>query len=285
MITYVILHYLTNDDTSKCVKSIQQCNQNQDFNIVIVDNASHNESFLSIKEEFSNLSNVYFIENDYNMGFAQGNNIGYDYAKNILKASFIVILNNDIIVKDREIYIKIKESYKKYNYHIMGPDIISLIDEGHQNPLSNVTSSKKEIYSNITRYTLLLLLNYIYIEELIIKLKKKLFFSKQEKLKVENFNEIKENIPLHGSFLIFSPSFIIKNNEAFDGRTFLFLEEDILFYKAKINNYKTLYYPEICVLHKEDSSTDFLTKSKLKKRRFIYKNLIKSSLVLKRILK
>ncbi|WP_243548896.1 glycosyltransferase [Priestia megaterium] len=81
MITYVILHYLTNDDTSKCVKSIQQCNQNQDFNIVIVDNASHNKSFLSIKEEFSNLSNVYFIENDYNMGFAQGNNIGYDYAK------------------------------------------------------------------------------------------------------------------------------------------------------------------------------------------------------------
>lgn len=104
-------------------------------------------------------------------------------------------------------------------------------------------------------------------------------------MKVESFNEIKENIFLYGSFLIFLLSFIIKNNEVFDGRIFLFLEEDILFYKVKINNYKMLYYFEICVFYKEDFFIDFLIKFKLKKCRFIYKNLIKFFLVLKGILK
>ena len=85
-----------------------------------------------------------------------------------------------------------------------------------------------------------------------------------------------ENVKLHGSCLIFSPLFIKECDNAFYSKTFMYMEEDILYYICWRNKYKTIYDPDIIIFHKEDTATDVLFHSSFKKRKFCLKNSIKS---------
>ena len=65
----------------------------------------------------------------------------------------------------------------------------------------------------------------------------------------------------------------------------MYMEEDILFYICKLNGYKIIYSPNVHIYHKEESSTKAVTQTNFKKRRFRYKNIIKSSNILLDIMK
>lgn len=275
-VVFVILHYLTYEDTIECVKSIKDnvIYENKEF--VIVDNASYNDSFDMLKSKFSIEEDIYLIRNSENLGFAQGNNIGYDFAKNKLLANFIVIINNDTIIEDKFFIEKIIENYKESKFDILGPKIISLQDNMLQNPLNSVISDKKDVKRNIIKYTILYIMNITKIE----LIKKKIAKKKRSEFNEEcNKNdEIMYNVPLHGSCLVFSKSYIDKFEFAFYPKTFLYVEEDILYYLAKINKLKIVYFPDSVIYHKEDSSTNSFLEKEDKKRRFVYKNILKSSL-------
>lgn len=51
--------------------------------------------------------------------------------------------NNDIIVETPYMPEYILEYYKENPFHIMGPDIVSLVDHGHQNPMNPAKPDKK----------------------------------------------------------------------------------------------------------------------------------------------
>jgi GT2 family glycosyltransferase len=62
------------------------------------------------------------------------------------------------------------------------------------------------------------------------------------------------NVQLHGCFLCFSKKYF----EFFDGlfpKTFLNMEEDILFYLTQKEHLTTVYTPKLKVYHKEDSAS------------------------------
>lgn len=281
-VVFVILHYLTTEDTFQCVKSIKDNINYDNYHIVIVDNASYNDSFEELKNEYEFDEKIYLIKNEKNLGFAKGNNIGYSFAKNKFKASFIIVINNDTIIEDEFFISEIVSYYETYKFHILGPNIISLQDNIKQNPLNSIASSKAEIFNNIMRYFILYILNVLKVEDLIKKIliiKNKKVSRKQKNEKVINEYQNKEvfNVPLHGSCLIFSQLYIEKFDYAFYPNTFLYCEEDILFYLCKKHNLKTVYLPQVTIYHKEDSATDYLVGKGTKKRRFIYKNILKSS--------
>lgn len=94
-----------------------------------------------------------------------------------------------------------------------------------------------------------------------------------------NDNKCLENIVLHGACMIYSSLYIQKMDYAFYPKTFMYMEENILFEICKRRKFKTLYNPNIIVYHKEDSSTDFLCDNNKSKRIFVLKNLIKSSYI------
>jgi len=76
--------------TEECLKSlIPQINNN--FEIIVVDNASTDGSVKYLKQKFSKIK---IIESRENAGYAGGNNLGVKNAK----GEYILILNNDIIV-------------------------------------------------------------------------------------------------------------------------------------------------------------------------------------------
>lgn len=79
-----------------------------------------------------------------------------------------------------------------------------------------------------------------------------------------------------GCFYIFSDQY----SKKFDGlndKTYMYGEEILLFIRLKNNKLKSVYNPDIQILHNEDSSTDALfNKNYRKKLMFKRKNALKS---------
>lgn len=99
-----------------------------DFNIswkdiIVVDNYSSDDSRVNL-ENNKNLGYVY-IESDKNGGYAYGNNIGLRYAKE-KNYDYVWIINNDIIVNDKDYLNKILNIFKlKKDIAVVNSDILS----------------------------------------------------------------------------------------------------------------------------------------------------------------
>jgi len=106
------------------------------------------------------------------LGFAKGNNIGFNYAKYLLKSDFIALLNNDTYIKQPEFISLIIAKYDKFKFDVIGPDVISPIDNSHQNPRRLTLKNKNRLKKLILHHQLLLVLNYFLIDLLMEKIKK-----------------------------------------------------------------------------------------------------------------
>ncbi|CEP94202.1 glycosyl transferase family protein [[Clostridium] sordellii] len=281
--SFVILHYLGFDDTKECIESILSNVEYDYYNIIVVDNGSNNGTGENIKSRYLGNEKVHTIISEDNLGFAKGNNLGYKFAKYNLNSDFICLINNDTIINQKSFIKNIIKIYDDRYFDVLGPDIVSLIDKQHQNPQRIDNGIDKAwVRRWILRSYTLLTLNILGVEDIIRKLKKK---RNNSFIQNNNINYKKEykNIQLHGSCLIFSPNYV-KKYEGLYNETFMYMEEDILFYICKRDGLKTLYSPHIKIYHKEDSSTDLLLKKGNLKRRFIYKNTIKSAKILKNLM-
>ncbi|HFI0597861.1 TPA: glycosyltransferase family 2 protein, partial [Streptococcus suis] len=80
-IVFVILHYNNLKDTINCIDSIAKYCNNKNVEVVVVDNGSKIESITEIKENYDKDSFMHFILLEDNLGFAKGNNVGFQFAK------------------------------------------------------------------------------------------------------------------------------------------------------------------------------------------------------------
>ncbi len=74
-----------------------------------------------LKEEFSQHT---FIQNESNLGFAEGNNVGIEYALRN-GAEYVLILNNDTIVKQNLLELLINVAKSDRNIGIVAPKILN----------------------------------------------------------------------------------------------------------------------------------------------------------------
>ncbi|MBK7104715.1 MAG: glycosyltransferase family 2 protein [Ignavibacteriae bacterium] len=286
LFTFVILHYQTLQDTLKCVDSILSKINNDKFYIVIVDNKSPNNSGNELMNKFSSHPQIKIILNDTNLGFANGNNVGFNFAKKELKSNFIALINNDTFIDQTDFINLILDKYEKSKFHILGPDIISTITGKHQNPTPPTLQNKEQLKKYLKHYKMLLLLNYFGMDKFLETAKKQIIqkpFVAQEIYLKYDFNKEYQNIKLHGSALVFSPLYI-ENYDGLNPNTFMYSEEAILYYIAKRDKLKTIYFPSVRIFHNEDSATNSLFNKNYTKRRFYYKNFIKSGKVLLNIM-
>ena len=68
MIYFIILHYMVEKETEKCVDSILKLDGSK--KIVIVDNCSPNDSFNKLNEYYINNKDVILLQTSENLGFA-----------------------------------------------------------------------------------------------------------------------------------------------------------------------------------------------------------------------
>ena len=285
----VVLHYQNNKDTIECVDSLLGLKVPNGYNtaIIIIDNNSPNGLFHNIEKYYCDNENVVCIHSSENLGFAKGNNIGFKIAKYQFNAKYIVCSNNDIIVKDKDLFVKMVEYYKNTYFHICGPQIISLVDGKFQNPVKKQYYSKNDIYKRIIKYTVLLGLSYFgldtYIQNFYTKCKVQKCGNDSDnnyQVGVLQGSEIDQNdYQLHGAFLIFSEKYI----SLFDGfydETFMYQEENILKYRCIKHKLTMKYCDAIFVSHKEGAATNAIAKSAKTKRQFYYRNNIISCKIL-----
>jgi len=166
-------------------------------------------------------------------------------------------------------------------FYIAGPDIESLIDHKHQSPMVDILPDLKSVNKEIWRYRALYALSRLNLYDL-LKGKQKKNRNMAHKDVVE---ENRENVVLHGAFVVFSPNFVKVEEHAFRPGTFLYMEEAILYMYCSSKDYKMIFTPSIKVFHKEDSSTNSLFSAKKEKREFVFKNMIQSLKVYYTVLK
>ena len=99
IIVYIILvNYNGWKDTRDCIHSLGQMH-NQNYHVIVVDNASTDDSSEILHELFYMNDKVTVIDAESNQGFAGGNNLGIRYASEC-GAEYIMLLNNDTEVRE-----------------------------------------------------------------------------------------------------------------------------------------------------------------------------------------
>jgi len=270
----VVLNWNGWADTIQCMKSIHRLSDAR-YDIILVDNHSDDDSIenirrycegtgragvpdnttihlLEIFEDGAGRSELglssylrqdpcqrmILIKNHENYGYARGNNIGIRFALNTLKSDYILILNNDVIIEDKEMLNKLLESAE-------GDSSI-----GAASPV--LRSTNGEVQRACTR-NLPGFLDFLFVYTFIGQ---RLF--KENRIWKSHFNydysfdRPKEFGVLGGSCILFRSQAIAEIG-LFDENTFLYWEEYIIGCKLAGHGWKSVLLPDAEIIHKGES--------------------------------
>ena len=286
MICFVILHYMAINETQKCIESIKKSCLGHKYKIFVVDNGSTNNTGDKLLNYYKNDVDISIIKSQINLGFARGNNLGISEAKK-LNPDFVVVLNSDIIINDENFNNKLYDEYTKNHFDILGPDIYCPPLGIHQNPKRIQSYTKEEVLHKLKKYksrcdhkTMVKIRCFI---KKINVLKKIVHKIRKINTNINYKNEY-ENVILHGSCVIFSNKYLKKVDSPFFGKTFMYMEMEILDYLSKKNKYKECYAPDIHVIHNHNASTNYTYKKEYDKVDFMNKCIYNSLLEFEKIM-
>ena len=115
-VSILIVTYQSQDEILQCIHSIYNNILNVEFEIIMIDNASTDNTIKIVKNQFPD---VIIQENKKNEGYASANNIG---AK-IAKGDFLFFLNPDSIMTDNTIEVLLSIYNSDNKYGIVAPQI------------------------------------------------------------------------------------------------------------------------------------------------------------------
>lgn len=221
-LSVVILNYNVRYFLELCLKSVQKAVINLDAEIIVVDNASEDESCQMVKELFPE---VILIENKTNFGFSKGNNIGVSQAK----GDYLCILNPDTVVAEDTFTSLLNFAENTSNLGIVGCKLIdgvgTFLPESKRN-IPYVNAAFKKLLGNSKRY---------YANHL-------------------NENETGKVAILVGAFMLITKDLYSKVG-GFDEDYFMYGEDIDLSYKVLKLGYDNYYYGATSVIHYKGEST------------------------------
>ncbi|MBA7631330.1 N-acetylglucosaminyl-diphospho-decaprenol L-rhamnosyltransferase [subsurface metagenome] len=243
----IILNYNGKSYLKNCLTSIFENTHNITFEVILVDNASTDQSVEFVKGEFSA---VRVIENKENVGFAKGNNIGVEQAK----GEYIIILNNDTIVLPNAINNLIS---------FMKKEPIKMIVTG------KVLKFKRHFESNCGRFPTFLS-EYLYFGFFLIRYIKNPY-SQKFRIKTWERDKLQEIDWVSGCYFAIKKDEMLKLN-GFDENFFLYYEDVDLCYRFRNSGGRVLYYPQSVIKHLKGgtSQTDFLKAISINYKSAIY---------------
>jgi len=209
------------------------------LDVIVVDNFSSESCVQETKQLFEGGDRVHLLFRPENDGFAKGNNAGYAFARNVLGARMILVLNNDIEILQRDFLVRLSRAYRRYSFAVLGPDIrVETPNQVlHQNPSLDVWTAERarsvirEIEGRLERA------DPAQKPGRIPGSRKRTWFARR-------------NLVLHGAALVFSPRFVDEVAIPFDPRTFLYQEERILFSQFRRPDFEFVYSPDLVVWHR-----------------------------------
>lgn len=278
-IAFVILHYMAIEETNRCIEYIRKNIDTKNYKIIVVDNASPNGSGKDISQKYKEDKDVTVILNSNNLGFAKGNNVGFKYAAEMWNPEYVILLNNDVYLLEKNLKEKLDKEYEDNKFAVLGPLIMTGDGKCNVNPIRQSLRSRKEIVHQIKKFERRKKRIKWGVESwyrlLIVTLSsvKKIICGGRNTNK--EYLMHKENVQLHGCFLVFSQEYM-KVFTGLDDRTFLYGEEEILYKHLMERKLKSVYSPDVLVYHQEDAATDMVIKQEKEKTLFCIDNNIES---------
>lgn len=270
------------EETQACIRSLDKILGEK--SIVIVDNASPNDTGKLLSKFYENRNDITVVLNQENSGYACGNNLGCRIAKEIYNPDYFVVINNDVEIPQTDFIERIEKIYEQEDFDILGPDVYLPAEKIHQSPKSlnrtTIVGAQRLLRSYERKKN----------SKIIVPMKcalRKIGWlihavrKKRNKSLGIDYNKKYYDVPLHGSCIIFSKKFIESRKEAFFDKTFFYYELEILDYEAQLNKYKVVYSPELTVIHHHNIATNSVYRNELQKIRFMNEqnyNSIKSFL-------
>jgi GT2 family glycosyltransferase len=241
---FVVLNYHNYAETIGCVDSILAITDD-DYFVVVVDNDSPNESFEVLSRRFDGQDKVKVLQSGRNGGYSYGNNVGIKYLA-AMEIQDVIIATSDTIIRSKDILQQLRDIDAE-DLGVVGPQVRDLQND-NQNPL-------------VFKVDLLYILNIHYprltafLRNLVYKLRPSL------KKSIRNHKESeRESAPrgdvymVHGCFLYLSSHYLKKCGNL-DEALFMYGEEDLLAYTCRQHGLRTVYLPQVVVLHKDAAST------------------------------
>lgn len=258
-IIYLILHY---SDLSLTKNTIQSILKIDGINkIIVVDNGSPNDSGDHLYKLYKHNERVDILQSHNNLGFSGGNNFGYKYIERNYQYDFIIALNNDIIIEQKDFIMQIDKLYDKTDFWVAGPDIYVPQRVYHSSPMYEKPLDadgikelsikwKKELIELEKNISLPELKKYIKdCKKNNFAVKCLLAIKRIIKGQVKDYKKYSEQCVLQGACIIFAEKYCKRMNCLFKPITFMYVEEDILTQECIRNSMKLVYCPEIKVNH------------------------------------
>ncbi|MCJ7497214.1 MAG: glycosyltransferase family 2 protein [candidate division Zixibacteria bacterium] len=119
LLSIIIVTWNSEEFIKSCLESIFNSQVSTDFEVVVIDNASQDETVKIIQEIFHQ---VKLISNQKNLGYAKGNNQGIEIAR----GGYILLLNPDVDLKENclQLMLDFLEGHKEID--ALGPQLLNL---------------------------------------------------------------------------------------------------------------------------------------------------------------
>lgn len=246
--------------------------------IVIVDNASPNGTGRILEKEYEKEKMITVLLNQENGGFARGNNLGICWVCSHLKADFVVVLNNDVEIVQKDFAVQIGEIFKEHPFDVLGPDILSVFSGIHQSPKSLhgcTLESVRRKYAKVKKSSNPILLLLSSGEKNSPAIWKRVQRRQRAKQKIDS-SVSAEGVVLHGSCVIFSHRYLAAHPEPFFPKTYMYYEMEILEWLCRREGNVIRYDPSISVLHYQYVASKQEYKSIVKRSKFVIECLLDS---------
>lgn len=226
-VSIILVNYNTADLLLACINSIIEKTQEIEYEIIVVDNDSVDESVALVRSRFPI---VKVIANGENVGFGRANNIGVATAK----GEYLWFLNSDTILLNNAPKLLLDALKGHKGAGIAGGNLYDC----DMKPATSFSQHMPGIWADVDY----LLFNVISK----IKYRGSVNFNNQQKImEIDGF--------ISGADLMVSKSLFEKAG-GFDPDFFMYYEETELTYRIKKLGYKIISVPEAKIIHLEGAS-------------------------------
>ena len=226
-ISIIIVNWNTKDFLLKLIGSIKDAAGSLCYETIVVDNASSDGSIEAVRKEFPS---VYIIENQENIGFGGGNNLGLKESN----CNFVAFVNPDVILGPLSLEILVNFLKSSSLAGLVGPKIIL--------PDGLIQSEPCKFPSPLSGF-----LGKTQVRRILNQI--------LGKDKISNSSSIRKCDYIHGSCMVAKREALEKIG-VFPNDTFMYGEEILLGYRIKNIGYFVYYNTRSEILHFDDAPSD-----------------------------
>lgn len=231
VVSIMLVNWNTRELTLECLRSVYAQTLDTPFEVIVVDNGSHDGSAEAIAREFPQ---VILMAESENHGFAKATNISVERAR----GRYVLLLNTDTVVLDRAIDRLVAFAQANPSARLWGGR--TLFEDGSLNPDS--------VWGRITPWSVFCL-----------SVGLTSVFRRSSLFNPESYGDWQRDTVRHvdivqGSFLLIERVFW-QELDGFDLEFFMFCEEADLCARAQAKGARPLMNPEATIIHYGGRST------------------------------